>query len=128
MKNVDIIMISILFCWFYLFFVLLDINEWWCFILFDNLNCVKMWFFVWNWYYVYNFCFGINGLIKYIYFVIYGEIYWFFLCNIGIIFLKKGVNFNYYINLLKVRFKVYKMCILKEIFVRFLILMVWYYM
>lgn len=38
------------------------------------------------------------------------------LCYIGIIFLKKVVNCNYYINLVKVRFKVYKMCILKEIF------------
>lgn len=31
-------------------------------------------------------------------------------------FSKKGVNCNHYINLLKVRFKVYKMCTLKETF------------
>lgn len=31
-------------------------------------------------------------------------------------FSKKGVNCSHYINLLKVRFKVYKMCTLKETF------------
>lgn len=61
---------------------------------------------------------------KYTYLVIHGETYWFFSRNTGIIFSKKGVNFNHYINLLKVRFKVYKMCTLKETSVRFLILMV----
>lgn len=125
MKNADTITISILFCWPHLLFVSSDTNEWWRLIPFDNLNCVKTWFpRVKPTLRIYNFCPGINGLIKYTYLVIHGETYWFFSRNTGIIFSKKGVNFNHYINLLKVRFKVYKMCTLKETSVRFLILMV----
>lgn len=128
MKNADTITISILFCWLHLLFVSSDTNEWWRLIPFDNLNCVKTWPPVWNRHYVCNFCPGINGLIKYTYLVIHGETYWFFSRNTGIIFSKKGVNSNHYINLLKVRFKVYKMCTLKETSVRFLILMVRHHM
>lgn len=128
MKNADTITISILFCWPHLLFVSSDTNEWWRLIPFDNLNCVKTWFprvkptlriQLLSWYKWFN---------KYTYLVIHGETYWFFSRNTGIIFSKKGVNFNHYINLLKVRFKVYKMCTLKETSVRFLILMVRHHM
>lgn len=128
MKNADTITISILFCWPHLLFVSSDTNEWWRLIPFDNLNCVKTWFprvkptlriQLLSWYKWFN---------KYTYLVIHGETYWFFSRNTGIIFSKKGVNFNHYINLLKVRFKVYKMCTLKKTSVRFLILMVRHHM
>lgn len=128
MKNADTITISILFCWPHLLFVSSDTNEWWRLIPFDNLNCVKTWFprvkptlriQLLPWYKWFN---------KYTYLVIHGETYWFFSRNTGIIFSKKGVNFNHYINLLKVRFKVYKMCTLKKTSVRFLILMVRHHM
>lgn len=131
MKHAETIKISILFCWLHLLYSLCTLyrriptND-------DVLSrltiCVKTWSPVWNRHYVYNFCPGINGLIKYTYLVIHGETYWFFSRNTGIIFSKKGVNFNHYINLLKVRFKVYKMCTLKETSVRFLILMVRHHM
>lgn len=128
MKNADTITISILFCWPHLLFVSSDTNEWWRLIPFDNLNCVKTWFprvkptlriQLLSWYKWFN---------KYTYLVIHGETYWFFSRNTGIIFSKKGVNFNHYINLLKVRFKVYKMCTLKKTSVRFLILTVRHHM
>lgn len=128
MKNADTITISILFCWPHLLFVSSDTNEWWRLIPFDNLNCVKTWSPVWNRHYVYNFCPGINGLISTL-ISLYMEKH---IDSSHVIqelfFRKKGVNFNHYINLLKVRFKVYKMCTLKETSVRFLILMVRHHM
>lgn len=119
MKHAETIKISIPLCWLHLLYSLCTLyrriptND-------DVLSrltiCVKTWSPVWNRHYVYNFCPGINDLIKYTYLDIHGETYWFLSRYTGIIFSKKVVNCNHYINLLKVRFKVYKMCTLKETF------------
>lgn len=111
MKHAETIKISILFCWLHLLYSLCTLyrriptND-------DVLSrltiCVKTWSPVWNRHYVYNFCTHISLYVeKHI-----------DSCHViqELFFSKKGVNCNHYINLLKVRFKIYKMCTLKETF------------